>query len=463
MLPHDQYVGSSITVDHASRLPEQAQLETWAQRALQAARRLGASDAEAQIYAGRALTVSVRMGEVESVQFQRDRELSLSVYFGRCTGAATTSDLSDAGIRRAAEAACTIARASGEDPYNGLPDAALLARQFPELDLCHPWSLQATQALELARACETAGLEMDRRITGSEGANLDSRHSRSVLVNSAGFCGWRESTEHSLGCNLIAAAADGMQQGYWYTSARAPGDLAPPEVVGRTAAARALAALGARTLSTRRVPVVFAAEVARGLLGHFCAAISSDALYRRASFLLDKLGETVFSPVVRISQRPFLRRAPASAAFDQEGVATRERVLVEDGRLTGYLLNSYAARRLGTVTTGNAGGIFNLVVEPTAGDQAELLAAMGRGLLVTELMGQGVNLVTGDYSRGAAGFWVEGGHIAQPVQEITVAGNLLRMFAGIEAIGNDVDTRGAIRCGSVLIDALTLSGGGSAG
>lgn len=437
-------------------LPERTALEDWAARSLAAARNAGAETAEVHIGASRALTVSVRMGEVESVQFQRDRDLGLTVYIGRRSGSASTTDLSDAGIREAAQAATAIARASGEDPCNGLPEADQLAREFPDLDLSHPWPMTAEDALELARRCEAAGLAVDERIEGSEGARVDTRQGRSVLANSLGFSGYRESSEHALGCAVIANDAAGMQQGYWYDSRCAPEDLLAAEAIGRRAGERAVAHLGVQKLTTRRVPVLFAAEVARSLFGSFCAAISGGALYRRSSFLLDKIGEPVFAPKIQLRQRPFLKRAAASAAYDSEGVATCDRELVVNGVLQGYLLGSYSARKLGMRSTGNAGGVFNLVVDPTAGDFDALLRELDTGVLVTDLMGQGANLITGDYSRGAAGFWVENGSIVHPVQEITLGGSLQEMYRGIRAVGSDVDVRGGVRCGSVLIDALTV-------
>ena len=439
-------------------LPDRITLETLAEKALDAARRAGADSAEAHASASRALTVSVRMGEVESVQFQRDRDLTLTAYVGRRSGSASTTDLTDDGLRQAADAAAAIARASGEDPCSGLPERNELAVSFPDLDLYHPWRISPEEALHLAQSCEASAFAVDKRITGSEGASVDTQHGRSVLANTVGFSGYRESSNHALSCAVIAADASGMQQGYWFDGRRAPEELMTVDAIGRQAGARAVAHLGAKKLSTRRVPVLFAAEVARSLFGAFCGAISGGALYRRASFLLDQVGRPVFAPTVQIAQRPFLKRAAASACFDQEGVATFDRDLVVDGVLQGYLLGCYAARKLGLRSTGNAGGVFNLVVESTAGDLQSLLHALGTGVFVTDMMGSGANLVTGDYSRGAAGFWVENGSIVHPVQEITLAGTLQEMFSGIRAIGCDVDTRGSVRCGSVLVDCMTVGG-----
>ncbi|MDB5985452.1 MAG: pmbA [Nevskia sp.] len=440
-------------------LPSVAELQPWLARALASAKQLGASAAEVSVGVSRGLSTSVRMGEVEAVQFQRDRELSIAVLFGQRTGSASTGELSEAGLQRAVEAACAIARASGEDPYVGLADAALMATNFPDLDLCHPWNLSAEAAIDLAKECEAAAFAADARVSQSEGASVDTRHSLSVYANTHGFLGARESTDHSLSCVAIAGAGEAMQNGHWYSAARAAQDLEAAAAVGTRAGERAAARLGAQGLSTRTTPVLFPAEVARGLFGHFLGAISGGALYRRASFLLDRLGETIFSERVNAVQRPFLLRGASSSAFDSDGVATAERALIANGVLQGYLLGAYSARKLGLVTTGNAGGIYNLVVDSTFdGGFAALTREMGQGLIVTDLMGQGVNTVTGDYSRGASGFWVEGGVIAYPVQNITIAGTLPEMFRSIAAIASDVDTRGGVRCGSVLIDHMTVAG-----
>ncbi|TAM10156.1 MAG: metalloprotease PmbA [Nevskiaceae bacterium] len=441
----------------APALPGREQLEAWTACAAQAAQAAGADAHEVVVSASRALSVSVRLGKVESVQFQRDRELAVSVYYGQRSGSASTSDVAPEAIRETVQAACAIARASEPDPCSGLPDADQLAREFPDLDLCHPWAVSAEAALELARECEAQGMAVDPRVTASDGAGVDTHHACSLLANSLGFCGYRETTHHSIGCSLIAEADGVMEQGGWYASARASGDLEPAAAVGQQAGTRAAARLGARKLAPQRTPVVFDASLARGLFGQFCSAISGGTLYRRASFLVDQAGTAVFSPGVNLRQQPFLRRGPASAAWDREGVATRDRELVAKGVLQGYLLGSYSARQLGLATTGNAGGVYNLVAEPTAGDQAELLKTMGRGFLVTDLMGQGVNLITGDYSRGAAGFWVENGEIAYPVSGVTLAGNLAAMFRSIQAIGCDVDRRGGVQTGSLLIDGMTIA------
>jgi PmbA protein len=440
-------------------LPTTEELRPLLQRTIEDALRAGATSAEAHLSASRGLSVSVRKGEVESVQFQRDRELVVTAYIGQRTGTATTTDLTEGAVREAVAAACAIARAAGEDPCAGLADAALMAREFPDLDLLHPWMLSADEAAELARECEAAAFAADRRVTQSEGAAVDTRQSVQVYGNTHGFFGGREATEHAVSCAAIAVEGDAMQVGHWYSAAHCADDLESMAAVGTRAGRRAAARLGARPLSTRSAPVLMPAEVARGLFGHFIGAISGGALYRRASFLLDRLGTPVFADCVNARQMPFIPRGAASTAFDNEGVATAERQLIDHGVLGGYLLSSYSARKLGMQSTGNSGGVFNLVVQPTfAGGLDALTREMGEGLIVTDLMGQGANLMTGDYSRGAAGFWVENGTIAYPVQEITIAGTLPDMFRGIRAIGDDVDIRGGVRCGSVLLDRMTIAG-----
>lgn len=440
-------------------LPAQAELEPRLAQALDTAKRLGATSAEAYLSVSRGLSVAVRKGEVESVQFQRDRDLSVTVFFGHRTGSASTTDLGETALKRTVEAACAIAQAGGEDPCVGLADAARMATRFPDLDLFHPHALSPEEAIALARDCEAAAFKVDTRVSQSEGASVDTRVALSLYANTHGFLGSRRATDYSLGCAAIAAEHDAMQLGHWYSTARHFADLEAATAIGQRAGERAVARLGGRSLSTRTVPVLFPAEIARGLFSHLLGAISGNALYRRASFLHGRLGEAVFADRVSAHQRPFLPRAAGSSAYDQEGVATIERTLVDRGVLNGYLLGSYAARKMGLESTGNAGGIYNLVVEPTFDGGLDALAReMGRGLIVTDVMGQGVNTVTGDYSRGASGFWVEHGVIAYPVDEITIAGNLKTMYRGIQAIGSDIDTRGGVRCGSVLIEAMTVAG-----
>lgn len=439
-------------------LPERAELERRAAAALEAAVGGGATAADVSVSVSRALTVNVRNAEVESVEFQRDRDLSLTVYIGQRSGTAGTSDFSDAGLVSTVEAALAIARVSGEDPYGGLADASRMATSIPDLDLLHPWAVTPDEAVDLARECEAAARAVDARITRSEGAGVDTREAVQLYANTHGFCGLRNGTTHQLSCSVIAEAGGAMQRDYWYSASRIPGELESAEAVGRRAGERSVARLGSRSISTRQAPVLFVPELARGLFGSFVSAISGGSLYRKTSFLLDRLGQPVFAPGIQLSQQPFLKAAAASSPYDNEGVATSERVLVADGVLQGWLLGSYSARRLGLETTGNAGGVYNLVVEPGPLDFQGLLREMGEGFVVTELMGQGINLVTGDYSRGAAGFWVENGEIAFPVHEVTIAGNLSDMFAGIAAVGADVDRRGGVRTGSVLIDKMTIAG-----
>lgn len=443
-------------------LPDRATLEHWTTRALALARHEGAGQAEATAATSRALSVNVRMGEVESVEFQRDRDLTVTVYFGHRMGTASTADLSEAGVADTVRAACAIARVAGEDRCLGLADADRMAVEppggWPDLGLVNRWDLTPERATTLAQAAEAAAFAADSRVVQSEGASVDSREGIRLYANSHGFSGLRHSTDHSISCAVIARDGEKMQNGHDYTTARDAAALLSPDAVGREAGRRAAARLGARSLSTRKVPVLFAPEMARGLIGHFLGAISGGALYRKASFLLDRVGTPVFAPQVRIEQQPYLPGAAASGWFDSEGVAVQPRTLIDGGVLTGYLLGSYAARRLGMETTGNAGGSFNMVVQPGTATQAELLRQMGSGLLLTGLMGQGVNLVTGDYSRGAEGFWVENGELVHPVEEITIAGNLGEMFRNIAAVGADTDTRGLVRCGSLLVDGLTLAG-----
>jgi PmbA protein len=436
------------------------QLDDLVSLALEEARRQGASEAEADASVSRGLAVSVRLREVDTLEYQRDRGLAVTLYFGKRKGGASTADLSAAAVRETVTKACAIARYTAEDPFAGLIEREALAREFPDLDLDHPWELSPEHAIELARECEAAGLAVDPRITNSEGAAVSSQRHTGVYGNSLGFLAGYTSTSHSVSCTLLAQSADEMQRDYWYTVARDPAELEAVAGVGRSAAERALARLGARRLTTRRVPVAFTPEMARGLIRHFAGAISGTAQYRKSSFLLNAAGEQVFPSFLQMQERPHLRKGLASSPFDQEGAATRDRELVRDGVLGGYVLSSYSARRLGLKSTGNAGGLHNLIVTSSTGGLGTpaFLRRLGSGLLVTELMGQGVNGVTGDYSRGASGFWVEAGAIAYPVHEITIAGNLKPMYRDIVALGDDVDVRGGIRVGSLLLGEMTVAG-----
>lgn len=434
------------------------QLAGISQRLLEKARALGATQAEVSCSEERGLDVNVRLGEVETVESTHDRGIAVTVYFGQRKGSASTADLQESSLEATVAQACAIARHTEDDPAAGLADAALMAHEFPDLDGWHPWTLGADEALDLALACEAAGREADARISNSDGASAATAQSLSVYANSHGFIGRERSSHHSIGCALIAGHGDGMQRDGWYSSAIAREDLEAAVDIGRRAAERTLARLQPRSLPTGEVPVLFSAEVARSLIGHLLGAVSGGALYRRASFLLDSAGTRLFPEWFGIEELPLLRRGLRSSAFDGEGVATRNSALVSQGVLQRYILGSYSARKLGLQTTGNAGGVHNLQVAANAGDLASMVADMGRGLLVTELMGQGVNGVTGDYSRGAGGFWVENGAIAYPVDGITIAGNLKQMFAGIEAVGSDVDRRSHVRTGSILIGKMTVAG-----
>lgn len=434
------------------------QLKEMTQQVLRFAHAAGASAAEAEISLGTGQNVTVRMGEVETIEYNRDKSLSVTVYFGHRRGYASTSDLSPDAMRDTVQAACSIARHTAQDLCCGLAEPALLATEFPDLDLYHPWDLPVEEAIERARMCEQAAFARDGRIQNSEGASVATYEGIFAYANSHGFCGGYPTSRHALSCSVIAEQDGMMQRDYWYSTARAPADLESPSSVGQTAAERTLRRLGARRLTTRKVPVLFEPALASGLFSHFVSAISGGNLYRKSSFLLGSLDQQVFSPVVHISERPHLLKGLASGPFDHEGVATRDRELVEEGVLRGYLLSSYSARKLGMSTTGNAGGNHNLIVRPGAHDFAGLLRLMGSGLVVTELLGHGINLVTGDYSRGAVGFWVENGEIQYPVEEITIAGNLRDMFRQIVAVGNDVIIQGSKQCGSVLVECMTVAG-----
>jgi len=442
----------------AAAHPDSSVLERVVEQALAEARARGASAAEAGVGVSTGLSVTVRLGEVETLEYQRDRSLGVTVYTGQRKGSASTANLSPAAVQETVAKALSIASFTTDDEFAGLPDAAMMAVEVPDLDLCHPWALEAPAAIELAKRCEAAALAEDPRIRNSEGASVSTHQKLRVFGNSHGFVGGYPSTSHSVSCVVLGQSNGEMQRDYWYTAARDWRTLEDFEEVGRQAARRAVRRLGAEKMATRKAPVLFAPELARGLIGHFVGAIGGAAQYRRSSFLLDAGGRRVFPQSISLVERPHLPGALGSAPFDGEGVATRDRDLVTAGVLGGYLLDTYSARKLGLVTTGNAGGVHNLVVQGDMLDPQSLLRKLGTGLLVTEMMGQGVNPVTGDYSRGAAGFWIENGEITRPVHEITVAGNLRDMYLGIVAQGDDVDRRGAIHCGSLLIERMTIAG-----
>lgn len=434
-------------------------LEAISARLLERCRAAGASQAEVSCSEERGLNVNVRMGSVETVESTRDRGIAVTVYFGQRKGSASTADLREESLQATVDQACAIAKFTEDDPAAGLADAELMATDLREFDGWHPWALEADRAVDLALACETAGRESDARIANSDGASVGSGESLSVYANSHGFVGRDRSTQHSIGCALIAGQGTEMQRDGWYSLALAESDLESPAAIGRHAAQRALSRLAPRQVATGEYPVLFASEMARSLIGHLLGAVSGGALYRRASFLVDSAGTQLFPDWFSIHERPFLSRGLRSAAFDAEGVATRESALVEAGVLQRYVLGSYSARKLGLATTANAGGVHNLEVAANAGDLDAMLRGMGRGLLVTELMGQGVNNITGDYSRGAAGFWIEDGAISHAVDGITIAGNLKAIFRGIEAVGSDVDPRSHVQTGSILVGKMTVAGG----
>jgi PmbA protein len=449
-----------VSQDHSQQ--ELDRLSQLAEDVIARARRAGASHAEVAASIDTGLSVNVRLGEVETVEHTRDRGFGLTVYFGQRKGSASTADLNPESLQATIDQACAIARFTEEDPASGLADATRMATSFPDLDLWHPWDIDTAQAIELGREIEDAG-RAHAGIGNSEGAGVQSGQSLSVYANSHGFVGRERGTRHSLSLSLIAGSDDGMQRDYWYDSVRAAGDFMSARALGDKAAERTLARVGARGLSTRQCPVLFAPDLARGLIGHLLSAVSGGALYRQASFLLDQVGKPVMPSWMQIVERPHLPRGQGSGNFDAEGVATVDSALIEDGVLARYVLGSYSARKLGLQSTGNAGGVHNLIVqhgsaEGGSNDFAGMLKRLGTGLLLTEVMGQGVSTITGDYSRGAAGFWVENGEIAYPVEGITIAANLRDMFAGIVAVGADVDRRSHLLTGSILLERMTLAG-----
>lgn len=438
-------------------------LRNIAQDMLDYAKQRGASAASAEVSVGFGQAVTVRQGEVETIEYNRDKGLGITVYLGQQRGNASTSDFSPQAVRDTVDAALSIARYTAKDDCSGLPDADMLARDCPDMDLYHPWDLPVDAAIELAQQCEQAALDTDARIGNSEGATVNLHEAQFITANSLGFIGGFPTSRHSLSCAVIAGQDDAMERDYWYTVARDAKELLDAQQVGRIAAERTVRRLNARQLETMQVPVLFEAPIASGLLGSFVGAVSGGSMYRKSSFLLDRMDQQIFAPHINITDVPDIRKGLASSPFDDEGVQTQRRVIVENGVLRGYFLGSYSARKLGLRTTGNAGGNHNLILKPSGGQSGELdfaglLKTMSRGLLVTELLGQGVNAVTGDYSRGAAGFWVEHGEIQYPVQEITIAGNLKDMFRNIVAVGNDVLVQGSRQCGSILVEGMTIAG-----
>ena len=439
-----------------------AEFHDMAEQVLARAKRAGASGCECEVSEGFGLTVTVRKGKPDTIEHNRDRAIGVTIYLGdrpkARRGHASTSDVSPAALEQTVDAALAIARHTAEDDCAGLPDAELLAKKAPDLDLFHPWALDTEEAIALAKRCEDAAFATAPVIKNSEGATVSTQQSQFLLANSLGFRGGFPGSRHYLSCSVIAEEKGLMQRDDWYSASRVPRKIAEPRALGRYAAQRAASRLRARKIATCQAPVLYEAPVAIGLLGHFVSAVNGGNLYRKTTFLVDSLEKEVFSRHVQIDERPFRRQGSASTPFDDEGVATHERSVVRDGVLQGYFLGSYSARKLGMKSTGNAGGHHNLILKSDGPDFAGMLRKMGRGLLVTELLGQGINLVTGDYSRGAAGYWVEGGEIRYPVEEITIAGNLRDMFKGIVAVGGDVLARSGRESGSILIERMTIAG-----
>lgn len=435
-----------------------AEIQTIVDDVLKLAKQKGATQAEASMSKVQGIAVSSRMKEVENVEFTNDGGLGISVYVGKHKGSASTADLSKEALTLAVEKAIDIAKYTSEDPCTGLADAELMATEFPDLDLYHPEPLDPEKAIQTAIETESAAMDFDKRITNSDGASYNANMGMRVYGNTHGINAGYPSSRYSLSCMVIGADNDDMQRDYAYTVSRRAGDLLSPKEVGEEAANNTVSRLGARKISTAKVPVIMHRDLASSLFGHYVSAISGGNLYRRSSFLLDKLGHQVFPEWLTIEEKPHLKGALASSNFDNEGVATHDMTIVDAGKLATYLYTTYSSRKLNTKSNGHAGGIHNWIVGNTGQSDAELLKTMGTGLLVTELMGQGVNVVTGDYSRGAAGYWVENGVIQYPVHEVTIAGNLKDMFAGIQAIGAVQDQRGSVSTGSVLLSEMSIAG-----
>lgn len=438
--------------------PAREELENLVTLALDEARRRGVDQAEVAISHDTGLSATARLGDVENLEYTNDRGIGITVYRDSRKGGASTSDVSPEAIREAVAKACSFAEVTASDEYAGLADAELMCTDVKDLDLDHPWTIDAADAIAIAIDTEAAALQHDERVSNSEGATVSTNRGIRAYGNTHGFIGSYARTSHNITCVVLAESDGVMQRDYYYTSARDPADLADAALVGRTAAARVVNRLGARKIATTRAPVLFTPEIARGFIGHAIGAIAGGAQYRRSSFLLDAVGEKLFPEFVTIEERPHIAKGMASVPYDSEGVATYDRDIVSNGVLEGYVLASYSARRLGLSTTANAGGAQNLIVQGSATNKEALIREMGTGLVVEELIGQGVNIVTGDYSRGVVGQWVENGEVRYPVHEITIAGNLRELYQRITAIGDDQDIRGGIRCGSLLVDEMTIAG-----
>ncbi|MCY4049888.1 MAG: metalloprotease PmbA [Gammaproteobacteria bacterium] len=427
--------------------------------ALERARQLGASMADVSVTQGQGLSVSVREGELETIEHHRSKGMEIRVFIDGCSGTTSCSDFTEVEIQNCVQSACNIAGYTEKDEYNGLAESEFMATEFPDLDLYHPWNMTLDDSIEVARRCESAALEFDKRITNTEGGSLNCFDGLSVYANSHGFCGITKSSRHSISCCVISGLGEKMQRDYWYDSRRAPGELSEPEAIGRKAAERTVNRIGARKLSTGEYPIVFESTIAQSLISHLISAIQGAGLYKKSSFLHDRLGQRIFPEFMHIQEHPQLVRGAGSANYDGEGVATNRNIIIDEGVLASFVLDSYTARKLGTHTTGNAGGVHNLIVNNTIDyGLDELLKAMDQGILVTELSGFGINMVTGDYSRGAFGYWVEKGQIQYPIKEFTIAGNLIDMFMGVQAIGNDIHENRNIQVGSILLDKITAAG-----
>ena len=443
---------------NSNELESRKELTALMQNILEKAHKQGASDAAVSVNHDHGFSVDARMGQVETVAFSDDRGVSITVYKGFRKGSASSTDTSPAAIHAMVTAAIDIAEVSAEDPCFGLAEKELMCTEFPELDLCYPWDITPSDAIEMAIKCEQHALSMDKRITNSDGVNISSYTFCHGYANSHGFSGLTDCSRHSISCSLIAKEKNAMQRDYDYSTVRNPFDLVPIDVLASGAVERAISRLGARSIKTQQLPVVFSSRLSSGLFSSCINAISGSNLYRKNSFLVDSIGLQLFPKNIRMYDQPHLRGALGSAAFDAEGVKTRPNVWVEDGKICQYVLGTYSARKMGLQTSANSGGVFNLTVDATAGDLSDILKKMGRGLLVTDLMGQGVNLLTGDYSRGASGFWIEDGEIQYPVEGITIAGNLKDMLGAIVAVGTDINPNSSTRCGSVLIERMMVAG-----
>ncbi len=444
-----------------TQLPDfvnEIQYRQFAQDMLAYAKSCGASEAEVSLHGSTGLNVTVRLNEIETLEFNRDKAIGVTVYFGKQKGSASTTDISAESLKSTVKAACELAKLTEPDPFAGLAAANEMAKEIIDLDLYHPWGITVEEAVNIAKVCEESALAVDKKITNSEGSTFASTQGFHVYANSHGFLGAYPTSRHSLSCSVIAQDAQGMERDYQYTVARQKELLAKPQQVGLEAGMRTIKRLSGKKLPTQRVPVLFHASIAQGLIGHFLSAISGGRLFRKSSFLLDSLHKKIFPDNIQIVERPHIPGGIGSAPFDGDGVATKDKDLVKDGVVSSYILSAYSARKLSLPNTANAGGTHNIFITPTHGDFDSLLKEMGRGLLITELMGQGINLVTGDYSRGASGFWVENGEIQYPVHEITIAGNLQAMFKQLIAVGSDIDKRGSIQSGSLLIEEMTLAG-----